>query len=340
MQEFFKRPPQNFFQAVEVDKSEKFNPGSYNEYFDSSEDIKIPNTEDVFRVYQVRPKDKKPVFVFHHGAGLSGLSYALLSKHLKTINEDHCGILCYDCRGHGKTYTSDDSDVSLETLSKDLVNICNTLYPDPTTEFILVGHSLGGAVVANVAANQMLPHIFGLVLVDIVEGTALESLVHMQQVLDARQTRFRSVEEAIEWSILSHTIRNVESAKISIPSQLTLVNNNNNSFYVWRTNLGATEKYWEGWYKGLSEKFLSTKAAKLLIIAGPDRLDKPLTIGQMQGKFQMEIFPECGHLMNEDAPEKIATTLNTFYKRNQRFVPKRFVIPLKPTNRATAPRSS
>jgi len=40
----------------------------------------------------------------------------------------------------GKTFTSNDEDLSLETLSQDLVNICTALYPDPTTEFILVGH--------------------------------------------------------------------------------------------------------------------------------------------------------------------------------------------------------
>lgn len=33
----------------------------------------------------------------------------------------------------------------------------------------------------------------------------------------------------------------------------------------------------------MSEMFLSVKAAKLLILAGTDRLDKALTIGQMQG---------------------------------------------------------
>jgi len=102
------------------------------------------------------------------------------------------------------------------------------------------------------------------------------------------------------------------------------------------------------------------------LLLGPDRLDKPLTIGQMQGnhsilninninnnninnnnfyykkkillgKFQMEIFPECGHLMNEDAPDKLASVLNDFYNRNKVFIPKRFNIPLRPSNRATAP---
>jgi protein phosphatase methylesterase 1 len=39
----------------------------------------------------------------------------------------------------------------------------------------------------------------------------------------------------------------------------------------------------EDWFKGLSEKFLASKAGKLLLLAGTDRLDKPLMIGQMQG---------------------------------------------------------
>jgi hypothetical protein len=38
-----------------------------------------------------------------------------------------------------------------------------------------------------------------------------------------------------------------------------------------------------GWFDGLSNKFLATRAAKLLILAGTDRLDKPLTIGHIQG---------------------------------------------------------
>jgi hypothetical protein len=38
-----------------------------------------------------------------------------------------------------------------------------------------------------------------------------------------------------------------------------------------------------GWFKDLSLKFLSVKAGRLLILAGTDRLDKTLTIGQMQG---------------------------------------------------------
>jgi hypothetical protein len=46
----------------------------------------------------------------------------------------------------------------------------------------------------------------------------------------------------------------------------------------------VSQLYYIGWFEKLSEKFLSVKAGKLLVLAGTDRLDKVLTIGQMQGR--------------------------------------------------------
>ena len=105
--------------------------------------------------------------------------------------------------------------------------------------------------------------------------------------------------------------KNLESALASVPSQFVRVEDK----WVWRTNLRASAKYWEGWFKGLSELFLKVPAAKLLILAGTDRLDTPLTIGQMQGKFQIKFFPNCGHLVQEDDPDDIAATLLEFGTR-------------------------
>lgn len=54
--------------------------------------------------------------------------------------------------------------------------------------------------------------------------------------------------------------------------------------YVWRIDLSKTEKHWSGWFKGLSAAFLNVPAPKVLLLAGVDRLDKELTVGQMQGR--------------------------------------------------------
>jgi len=67
----------------------------------------------------------------------------------------------------------------------------------------------------------------------------------------------------------------------------------------------------------MSAKFLTCPASKLLILAGTDRLDKDLTIGQMQGKFQMRVLPMCGHIVQEDAAQNVASALAEFVQRNQ-----------------------
>jgi protein phosphatase methylesterase 1 len=42
------------------------------------------------------------VFFFHHGAGYSGLSYALVAKHITELSNGEAGVLAFDCRGHGE----------------------------------------------------------------------------------------------------------------------------------------------------------------------------------------------------------------------------------------------
>lgn len=54
-----------------------------------------------------------------------------------------------------------------------------------------------------------------------------------------------------------------------------------------------------GWFTGLSNSFLAARTARLLILAGTDRLDRELMIGQMQGKFQLVIVPNVGHMLHE-----------------------------------------
>lgn len=87
--------------------------------------------------------------------------------------------------------------------------------------------------------------------------------------------------------------------------------------YTWRIDLSQTEKYWPGWFHGLSAMFLSCSPPKMLLLAGIDRLDKELTIGQMQGKFQMQVLPQCGHAVHEDVPDKVAEVLATFMVRHK-----------------------
>jgi len=87
--------------------------------------------------------------------------------------------------------------------------------------------------------------------------------------------------------------------------------------FVWRIDLSKTEPHWRGWFDGLSKKFLSVRCPKLLMLAGVDRLDKELTVGQMQGKFQMQVFHQVGHAVHEDAPDKAADCVASFLQRQR-----------------------
>ena len=81
--------------------------------------------------------------------------------------------------------------------------------------------------------------------------------------------------------------------------------------------MAQTEPHWTGWFTNLSSKFLSVAATKMLILAGIDRLDRDLTVGQMQGKFQMQVLPQAGHAVHEDVPDRMAEVLATFLVRNK-----------------------
>ena len=77
--------------------------------------------------------------------------------------------------------------------------------------------------------------------------------------------------------------------------------------YKWKVELLKTEKYWLGfykfkcmfliftfifieWFKGLTDSFLKISIPKLLMLAEKERMDKDLTIAQMQGKFKLVVI--------------------------------------------------
>lgn len=276
-----------------------------------------------YHVYITPPKSSKdPLVVCHHGAGSSGLSFAVFAQEMKRCSPA-TGVVSVDCRGHGLTdaSASDPGDFCLQTLSQDLTdmieNVKSKLNWQHIPSLLLVGHSLGGAVVTDVAKSGIYgSKLIGFAVIDVVEGSALEALKSMRTIMASRPASFPTIEAAIEWHIRSRSIRDPRSARVSVPSLLR--QSPSARFWIWRTDLASTQPYWEDWFKGMSSNFLAGKAAKLLILAGAERLDTAMTIGQMQGKFQLEVFPESGHFVQEDSPEKTATIVAEFLRRNDR----------------------
>jgi len=245
----------------------------------------------------------------HHGAGSSGLSFAVLSSEIRK-RLPSAGILALDARGHGLTKvapssgpagTDPDLDLSLSTLSTDLyATILATKSQMSWPEMppiILVGHSLGGAVVTELARRGDLgTALLGYAVLDVVEGSAMDALQSMQSYLSTRPAGFASLRDAIEWHVRSRTIRNAASARTSVPGLLVDSGTRRDGDglqskarpWVWKTDLAATQPFWEGWFVGLSKKFLEARGGKMLLLAGTDRLDTELTIGQMQGILSLE----------------------------------------------------
>ncbi|MDR3582336.1 MAG: alpha/beta fold hydrolase [Candidatus Pacebacteria bacterium] len=111
----------------------------------------------------------------------------------------------------------------------------------------------------------------------------------------------------------SGNIKNTTSARVSTPATLVeKVDSKGNKVFAWRTDLLKTKEYWEGWFRGLSKAFLAVPILKELVLAGSDRMDKELTIAQMQGKFKIEVVPEVGHVVQEDSPKRVAQSFINF----------------------------
>ncbi|KAI5295731.1 Protein phosphatase methylesterase 1 [Ascosphaera acerosa] len=279
-------------------------------------------------VYLTRPQEGGPLFVCHHGAGSSGLTFAAVAAEIRKIVPT-AGVLSPDCRHHGQTTVVNDDgtpapmDLRLNTLSRDLVSVIrltqSRMQWEKLPDIVLVGHSLGGAVITDVAKKGELGNnLLAYAVLDVVEGSAMEALQSMDTYLATRPTSFPTVESAIQWHIRSRTIRNTLSARVCVPSLIYNDGSNDERPWKWRTDLSATKVFWENWFIGLSKKFLEARGGKLLLLAGTDRLDKELIIGQMQGKYQLQVFPEAGHFIQEDQPTKTAQILVDFYKRNDR----------------------
>jgi len=246
-----------------------------------------------FHVYLTPPTTSKaPLLVLHHGGGSSALSFALFAKEIRKLMPD-VGVLAVEARDHGSVVWSSeghvDSDMSVNLLGQDLVDMINLtrskMGRQELPPLVLIGHSLGGAVVTHVANEGLLGNkLLGYAVLDVVEGSAMEALKYMQTYIASRPKTFANPEAAIEWHIRSRTLRNPHSARASVPSLLLQAPDGR---WGWRTDLSSTEAYWENWFNGMSGKFLGGRGAKLLILAGTDRLDKELMIGQMQGEFKV-----------------------------------------------------
>ena len=92
----------------------------------------------------------------------------------------------------------------------------------------------------------------------------------MQKSVASRPSTFRTVQDAIEYSVGKNQPRSRRSALLSVPPLLhhTATDRQEEGVYTWVTDVGQTVEYWDHWFRGLSKTFLSLSCAKLLVLAG------------------------------------------------------------------------
>lgn len=188
-------------------------PLPWNDYFTQELYLKVsrPTENVVYHVYITPPTAKGPLLVTHHGAGSSGLSFALFASEVRKALPN-AGVLSFDARGHGETVVEtlvDPSennvlDLSLNTLSGDLLDVINVTKTEMAWPelpgLVLIGHSVGGAVVTDVAASGKLGDaVLGYAVLDVVEGSAIDALQSMQSYISTRPKTFSSITSGIEW---------------------------------------------------------------------------------------------------------------------------------------------
>lgn len=281
-------------------------------YFDREVDV-VSRHGGSFRVYEKGSGDVTVVLL--HGGGLSAMSWALFATKL-CARSPSCRCVAIDLRGHGSTTVIPETDLSISTLCSDVAEVVSSVV-DAGTAVCLVGHSMGGAIAVHTVSKQLIHGLAGLIVVDVVEGSALEACAMMSDFIQSRPTSFQSLSDAIEWNLENGQLKNVESARVSVPPQFVQRTINSEARYFWKVDLEKTEPFWKGWFKGLSRLFLSCPVPKLLLLAGMNTLDVELTIGQMQGKFQLQALSGVGHCVHEDAPGPVADIVAKFIDRNQ-----------------------
>jgi len=263
--------------------------------------------------------------VMMHGAGLTAKSFHVMGALL--VRSARVRAVAFDARGHGATTIEPEDDLGLATLVDDADAVVDAA--GVAGDVVLLGHSMGGAVATRLAQRwaaasaepaRASRRLCGLVVLDAVEGLALAALEAGKRVVEARPASFESPEAAVAWSLACGPLRGHVSAAVSVPDQLVRedAGAHGAARWRWRTDLAASSRFWEGWFAGLSGAFLAVpRCPKLLLLAGLENLDAPLTAGHMQGKYQLVVLSavQAGHFVHEDAPGQTAAVIAEFVRR-------------------------
>ncbi|KAH0576809.1 Protein phosphatase methylesterase 1 [Spironucleus salmonicida] len=286
-------PPPSFKVQLSGEGYESIDPMNY---FDQSQ--QISTSRGNFQIY-TGGEFKRVVYLFIHGAGYSSLSFAEVIKVLK--QEAYC--VAIDLRSHGKSI---EGDLIFQDLTLDINTVIEQLLPNKEQiPLIIFGHSLGGSLATAVEPQNC--KLQGIVLIDISENVALQSLPNMQIYLKKKPKVVNGPEAYAEWLIRTNQLLRKESACIqaqNLVSEGKVI-----------TDLSKSEKYWEQWFKGMNERWINRQVWKMLLVSSMNKLDKDFEIAHMQGKMNVDVIRNCIHNLHEDSPLDFLQVTTRFLRR-------------------------
>ena len=211
-------PKSSFGDKPYIDPMAKYAPVPWSEFFDKREMI-----DDKIPIYHAG--NQGHVFFCLHGAGHSALSFAPLAKIVKS--DKYKGTLVsFDFRGHGGHYHENETNLSQDELIQETIYVLKyTIQKYPDQSIIVVGHSMGGSIAAktvdyvqnNHQDEEWAKHIKGLFIIDVAEGNAMDALPFMEDIVKNRPVEFTDLPNVVKYGYMSQTVRDLRSARVSMP---------------------------------------------------------------------------------------------------------------------------
>lgn len=197
----------------------QYAPLPWSDFYDAHERI-----EDQVPLYSAGlGNNEGHLFVCMHGAGHSAMSFAAFAKLMKKTSM----LYAFDWRGHGTHTCEDEANLTQEILIDDALKVLEFIrVRHPNKSLNIVGHSMGGSIATKMARRletdlkdtPIGKALSGLIIIDVVEGTAMEALPFMEQIVSNRPTMFKDLPSVVKYGYTSGQVRDKRSARVSMPS--------------------------------------------------------------------------------------------------------------------------
>ena len=114
-----------------------YTPVHWSKYFSNRKSFTIGKS--IFNAYVGGTENEGPLLVFLHGGGYSGLTWSLLNQEVTRLV--NCQTLAIDLRGHGCSQNEDETDLSSQTMAKDISNVIKQYVEglESNPEVVLIG---------------------------------------------------------------------------------------------------------------------------------------------------------------------------------------------------------